>query len=43
MHSKIDNYRRALEVIEATRAKLSYNVDLELALQAMFYKLQEVL
>jgi len=41
--SKVDNYRQALEVIEATRSKLSYNVDLELALQAMFYKLQEVL
>ncbi len=41
--SKLDNYRRALEAIEAARAKLSYNVDLELALQAMFYNLQEVL
>ena len=41
--SRIDNYRSALEAIEDTRSKLSYNVDLELALQAMFYKLQEVL
>jgi DNA polymerase-3 subunit delta' len=41
--SRLDNYRRALEVIEAARSKLSYNVDLELALQAMFYQLQEVL
>jgi len=41
--SRLDNYRRALEVVEATRSKLSYNVDLELALQAMFHQLQEVL
>ena len=43
LESKLDNYRQALEVIEASRSKLSYNVELELALQAMFYKLQEVL
>ncbi len=43
LSSKVDNYRRALEAIEATRAKLSYNVDLELALQAMFHQLREVL
>jgi len=41
--SRLDNYRLALETIEAARLKLSYNVDLELALQAMFYQLQEVL
>ena len=41
--SRLDNYRRALEVIEAARSKLSYNVELELVLQAMFHKLQEVL
>ncbi|MHB1361853.1 MAG: DNA polymerase III subunit [Thermoleophilia bacterium] len=41
--SKLGNYRRALEAIEAARSKLSYNVELELALQAMFYQLQEVL
>jgi len=41
--SKVDNYRRALEIMEAARSKLSYNVDLELVLQAMFYQLQEVL
>ncbi|MHB1325553.1 MAG: DNA polymerase III subunit delta' [Thermoleophilia bacterium] len=43
LESKLNNYRQALEVIEASRSKLSYNVELELALQAMFYKLQEVL
>lgn len=43
LSSRVDNYRRAVAVIEATRAKLGYNVDLELALQAMFYELQEVL
>lgn len=43
LESQLDNYRQALEVIEASRSKLSYNVELELALQAMFYKLQEVL
>lgn len=43
LSSRVDNYRRAVAVIEAARAKLGYNVDLELALQAMFYELQEVL
>lgn len=41
--SRIGNYRRAVTVIEATRAKLGYNIELELAMQAMFYELQEVL
>ena len=41
--SRLDNYRRAVAVIEATRVKLGYNIDLELAMQAMFYELQEVL
>lgn len=41
--SRTANYRRAAVVVEATRAKLGYNIDLELALQAMFYELQEVL
>ncbi|MFA5801715.1 MAG: DNA polymerase III subunit delta' [Thermoleophilia bacterium] len=41
--SRAGSYRRAVEVIEATRSKLGYNIDLELALQAMFYQLQEVL
>lgn len=43
LSSRVENYRQAVAVIEATRAKLGYNVDLELALQAMFYELQEVL
>jgi DNA polymerase-3 subunit delta' len=43
LSSRVDNYRRAVSAVEATRAKLGYNIDLELALQAMFYKLQEVL
>ena len=41
--SRAGSYRLAVEVIEATRSKLGYNIDLELALQAMFYQLQEVL
>lgn len=41
--SRLDGYRRAQEAIEATRGKLSYNIDLELALQAMFNELQEVI
>ena len=41
--SRLDGYRRALEAIEASRAKLGYNIDLELALQAMFNELQEVI
>jgi DNA polymerase-3 subunit delta' len=41
--SKLDGYRRALEAIRATRLKLGYNIDVELALQAMLYQLQEVL
>ncbi|MFA6000606.1 MAG: DNA polymerase III subunit delta' [Thermoleophilia bacterium] len=41
--SRAGSYRRAVGVIEATRSKLGYNIDLELALQAMFYQLQEVL
>lgn len=41
--SRVDDYRRALEVIEAARSKLGYNIDLELAVEAMFLELQEVL
>ena len=41
--SRAASYRQAVEVIEATRSKLGYNIDLELALQAMFDHLQEVL
>jgi DNA polymerase-3 subunit delta' len=41
--SKLGSYRRALEAIRATRAKLGYNIDVELALTAMFLDLQEVL
>jgi DNA polymerase-3 subunit delta' len=41
--SRLDNYRQALLVIETTRGKLGYNIDLGLALQAMFYQLTEVL
>lgn len=41
--SRLDGYRRALMAIEAARAKLGYNIDLELALQAMFNELQEVI
>jgi len=41
--SRTEDYRRAVAVVEATRAKLGYNIDLELALQAMFYELLEVL
>lgn len=41
--SKLDGYRRALEATRAARAKLGYNIDVELALQAMFHRLQEVL
>lgn len=43
LSSRTGDYRRALEVIEAARAKLGYNIDLELCLQAMFLELQEVL
>jgi hypothetical protein len=43
LSSKVDAYRDAVNVVEATRAKLGYNIDLELAMQAMFYELQEVL
>lgn len=41
--SRLDSYRQALVVVEATREKLGYNVDSGLALQAMFDRLQEVL
>lgn len=41
--SRLDSYREALAVVEATRRKLGYNVDSGLALQAMFDRLQEVL
>lgn len=41
--SRAHSYRQAAEAINATRAKLSYNIDLELALMAMFHRLQEVL
>lgn len=41
--SRLAGYQGALEVIQATRAKLGYNIDVELALMAMFLKLQEVL
>ncbi|MHB0866393.1 MAG: DNA polymerase III subunit delta' [Thermoleophilia bacterium] len=41
--SRLASYRQALQAIAATRGKLGYNVDMELALQAMFFKLQEVL
>ncbi|MHB1389630.1 MAG: DNA polymerase III subunit [Thermoleophilia bacterium] len=41
--SRLAGYRQALQAIAATRGKLGYNVDMELALQAMFFKLQEVL
>lgn len=41
--SRMDIYRQAAETVGATRANLSYNIDLELALQAMFHQLREVL
>lgn len=41
--SMASSYRRAAEAVNATRAKLGYNIDLELALMAMFHRLQEVL
>jgi DNA polymerase-3 subunit delta' len=41
--SKLDSYRRAAEAIRSARAKLSYNVDMELALMALFSELMEVL
>ncbi len=41
--SRLDNYLRAVGVIENTRKKLGYNIDLGLALQAMFHELTEVL
>lgn len=41
--SRLDSYRQALAVVENARGKLSYNIDLGLALQAMFYELMEVL
>lgn len=41
--SKLGSYRQVLQAIAATRGKLGYNIDMELALQAMFFKLQEVL
>ncbi len=41
--SRLDNYLRAVGVIENTRKKLGYNIDLGLALTAMFYELTEVL
>ena len=41
--SKLRNYQRAVEAIQAARAKLGYNIDVELALTAMFLQLQEVL
>ena len=37
------SYREALAAIENARKKLGYNVDMGLALQAMFYELMEVL
>lgn len=43
LSSRVDSYLEAVRVVEATRAKLGYNIDLELAMQAMFYELQEVL
>lgn len=41
--SKLDSYRHAAEAIRSARAKLSYNVDMELALMALFSELMEVL
>ncbi len=41
--SRADAYRQAVGAVNATRAKLGYNIDLELALMAMFHRLQEVL
>lgn len=41
--SKLAGYRDALAFIQAARAKLGYNIDVELALTAMFLELQEVL
>lgn len=41
--SRSDAYRAAAEAVNATRAKLDYNIDLELALMALFHRLQEVL
>ncbi len=41
--SRLDNYLAAVGVIENTRKKLVYNIDLGLVLMAMFYELAEVL
>ena len=41
--SKLGAYEQALGAVKAAREKLGYNIDVELALQAMFFKLQEVL
>jgi len=41
--SKLDAYRRATESVRSARAKLSYNVDIELALMALFSELMEVI
>lgn len=41
--SKAPGYAAAAATVEAARAKLGYNIDLELAMQAMFHELQEVL
>lgn len=41
--SKLDSYWRAAEAVRSARAKLSYNVDMELVLMALFSELTEVL
>ncbi|MBE0429029.1 MAG: DNA polymerase III subunit delta' [Thermoleophilia bacterium] len=41
--SRLGSYQQAFQAIGAARGKLGYNIDVELALQAMVFDLQEVL
>jgi len=43
LESRVAEYRRAAEAVAAARRQLGYNIDLELALLALFHRLQEVL
>ncbi|HDY69428.1 MAG TPA: DNA polymerase III subunit delta' [Actinobacteria bacterium] len=43
LESRSGDYRRAAEAVNAARRKLGYNIDLELALLALFNQLQEVM